>query len=122
MLQNRDFLIPSSFLHILVGKPHSAHLILILAFCNVSDNPETYLQRPKLLIDWKKQTFLESEKFLFIKSQQKMLNTFWKKSLQIIKQIIPKTRNYQIKTKTAPKNDIELFDQQNDTYQIKNRF
>ena len=76
MLQNKDFLTPSSFLHMLVGKPHLVHLISTLAFCNVNDNPEAYLQRPKLLIDCKKSTFLESEKFVLIKFQQKMLNAF----------------------------------------------
>ena len=99
MLQNKDFLTPSSFLHMLVGKPHLVHLISTLAFCNVNDNPEAYLQRPKLLIDCKKSTFLESEKFVLIKSQQKMLNAFWKNPFKSLSKFFQKLETIKSKQK-----------------------
>lgn len=125
MFQSRDFLTPSSFLHIPVSVPLLAHIISTSAFCNVNYTPEAYLQRPKLFLDLKKSTFLDSEKFVGIKSQRQMLNTPCKNPSKPLSKFFQKletiNQNKNKQTKTSPKNNIGLFDWENDTYQIKNR-
>ena len=104
MLQSRDFLTPSSLLHIPVGVPLLAHIISTSAFCNVSYNPEAYLQRPKILLDLKKSTFLDSEKFVGIKSQRKMLNTPCKNPSKQLSKFFQKLETIKSKQKQTNKN------------------